>query len=245
MAVFGAILAVVLLNVRINGEITRESIEQFNIGQLFAFYEAENLCKTPAQFAVAKKIGSNDCQWEIRKNLQPAIITSENLPVRDIYGVCYFSCVFEAKLKECHTEKVINRKLKENKIDRSKFDLYTYLPPCQACIYGTAPGEETAECDAYNEVYYSKKFDTNQKEGSKVGNVALLEKDAQQGLAAIKEITKVSLSNVKNAIKRGNRAGKGYEEIINEMGNLYERNAVKSYFDQHPQKYWDMCCTCK
>ena len=72
MALFGAILAVVLLNVRINGEITPESIGQFNIGQLSAFYEAEKLCTNPAQFAVAKKIGSNDCQWEIGKDLQPA-----------------------------------------------------------------------------------------------------------------------------------------------------------------------------
>ena len=108
MALLGAILAVVLLNVRINGAITPESIGQFNIGQFFTFYEAEKLCTNTAQFAVAKKIGSNECQWEIGKDLQPATITSRNLPVKDKDGNCYISCVFDSNNPPSYTEMVIN-----------------------------------------------------------------------------------------------------------------------------------------
>ena len=171
MAVFGAILAVVLLNVRINGEITPESIEQFNIGELFAFYDTSDVCTSKEQFAVAKKVESNDCQWQIGKDLQPATITSEGLPIEDINGNCYFSCVFGRDKVKFHTEKVINRKLKEKGIRRSDFDLFTFIAPCLACLIGEKEGEETAELDKFNEVYY-----TSGSKGTRVADETLLKK---------------------------------------------------------------------
>ena len=235
MAVFGAILAVVLLNVRINGEITPESIGQFNIGQLFAFYEAEKLCTNEGQFAVAKKIGSNDCQWEIGKDLQPATITSEGLPITDINGNCYFSCVFDRKEPASHTEMVINRKLKGEHVKRKDFDLYTYLEPCKTCIGGVGGGGETAELVEFKAVYYTLESKGEKSKGMQVKNDALLKTEIQQGLAAIKETTKVTLRNIKNAIQNGKDANKSEGEIIGGIkDNEYEKNAVESYFKQHP-----------
>ena len=139
--------------------------------------------------------------------------------------------LFDSNNPPSHTEMVINRKLKEDKVNRKDFDLYTYLEPCKTCIGGVGPGGETAELVEFNAVYYTLESNEKKSKGIQVKNDALLKTDTQQGLAAIKETTKVTLSYVKDAIEGGNRAGKKYKQIIKEMGNLYERNAVKSYFD--------------
>ena len=234
MAVFSIVLVVFLLIVKINAEITSDSIAQFNIGQLFAFYDADGLCKSTTQFAVAKK-GGEDCQWEIAEDFTPKNIDKEtDLPVKDKDGNCYFACVFKTGRPRLHTEKVINRKLKADGIDRSNFDLYTYLAPCTKCINGPAPGGETAELDEFKAVYYSYKPEEVATKGSEVKNDDLLEKDAQKGLAAIQETTKVTLSNVKDAINNGKGANKSKQEIIDGVDDKYEKNAVKSYLDQHP-----------
>ena len=234
MAVFGAILAVVLLNVRINGEITPESIGQFNIGQLFAFYKAENLCKSNTQFGVAKRSGTTDCQWKIGKDFERETIGVENLPVEDKNGNCYFTCITATGKPPLHAEKVINRKLKKDGIDRNQFDLYTFLAPCYKCIEGTGRDKETAELEKYKGVYYSYKPEGVETKGSEVKNDKLLEKNDLRGLLTIIDTTKVTLSIVKDAINNGKDAKKSKQEIIDGVTGDYQKNAVKSYLDQHP-----------
>ena len=176
----------------------------------------------------------NDCQWEIEKDLQPATITSRNLPVKDKDGNCYCSCVFDSNHPPSHTEKVINRKLKEDKVDRKKFDLYTYLAPCYKCIEG-GWDKETAELESFAGVYYSwKPRGETVTFGKQVGKNAFVIKHPKSGLAAIKETTKVTLSNVKDAINNGKDAKISKQEIIDGVKGDYQKNAVKSYLDQHP-----------
>ena len=242
MAVFGAILAVVLLNAKINGEITPESIQQFNIGQLFAFYKANDLCLDGKWFAVAKKVISNNCQWQIGKDLQPATITSENLPVVDQNGDCYFSCYFVSNKPESHPEKIISRRLKKDSVSRKDFDLYAYSAPCLNCIEGTDTDPETAELDEFNAVYY-----TRGSFGTQVKNDALLKKDildtngevieVKTGLDAIKETTKVVLSDVQGVIEKGLETRMNSIDLVAKIDDPYEKKAVKSYFDQHPQSF--------
>ena len=55
-----------------------------------------------------------------------------------------------------------------------------------------------------------------------------------RGLNAIKANTKVNLKNVRDAINQGKVAKKERQTIIQEIGDIYERNAVISYLNQHP-----------
>ena len=219
MAVFGAILAVVLLNVRINGEITPESIGQFNIGQLFAFYEIDGLCLGKRQFVVAKKSETTDCQWKINKKFEPATIEGKDLPVEDRNGNCYFACVLETGKRP---DRVIYDKLKENKVPLSNLDLYTFI----AC-------EKADHLKEFQNVFY-----TFEEFGKLVQYNDLLDyvenTKSRRGLDAIKEKTKVTLSNVEAAINKGKHAKKSEGEIIDGVDDKYEKNAVISYFHQHP-----------
>ena len=229
-----ALLLIILSCLQANADITSDTIPKFNIGQLFSFYDADTLCKSKTQFAVAKKPGTGNCQWKIAENFSREKLENEgDLPVRDVKGNCFFACVWKTGRPRLHTEKVINRKFVSDGIQRSDFDMYTYLAPCSKCINGPATGGETAEFDEFRAVFYSNNEEGGATVGSEVKNDELLQKDLQKGLSAIKETTKVDLDDVKKEVQDGKSAGKSKEDIVNGVEGKYLKNAVQSYLDQN------------
>ena len=238
------LLILVNSNVRLEAVITEDTISDFNIGQLFAFYNTIGLCdlRAPSQFAVAKRVGSGKCQWKIDKNYTPQPINKESdLPVADFKGNCYFSCVHQTLTPRLHTEKVINRHMKDKGIDRKQFDMYTFLAPCPKCQVTSKNNPETAELDQFKAVYWTinpGKYDTQTYH--QVKNDALLYRapangnSGAGGLLVIKEKTKVDLTEVKNEIETGKNAKKSDKEIIAGVNDEYLKNAVVSYLEQHP-----------
>ena len=232
-------LLFVISSPRMQAAITKDSISEFNIGQLFAFYDTNGLCdpRAMAQFAVAKRVGSQDCQWEIAEDFTPQRISQRNdLPVIDINRNCYFSCVHDKKDLEQHTEIVINRKMRGDQgINRSDYDMYTFLAPCPNCDQGVDNGK-SADLSEYNGVYWTanpgNKYNT--LGFTRVKNDQLLSGSGSSGLAVIMEKTKVDLVEVRSKIEAGKTAKKGNDEIISSVSQKYLRNAVESYLSQHP-----------
>ena len=111
------------------------------------------ICVSNNQFAIAKKVGSGQCQWEISGDYARRVIDDKaDLPIADFNRNCYFACVPAHGSKKWHTEKIINRRLKDYAHDRSQFDMYSYLAPCRACVDGAATqggGIEKADLDKY------------------------------------------------------------------------------------------------
>ena len=171
-------------------------------------------CVKDTQFAVAKKQGSGECQWKIKRDFSPvAGVTKTDLmePIEDANKNCYFACAIDKK-KTSHTEKVINRFLMSQNILRSDFDLYTYLSPCDKCIHGSDDkGKvEKADLDQYNKVYFTEPTDRTgrvQPYGYKLENDELLT-GGIPGLTAIGKNSKVDLEKVKSVIEKGKKEKK-------------------------------------
>ncbi len=228
-------------------DFTEQTIrEQFNIGQLFAFYNMDNLCKTWSQVAVAKKDDSKACQWKIsadfstpnveRRRKEDGDGKSDKMipPIEDYNGNCLFSCVFGGDVKYWHTEKVINRYLVAEGANREEYNLQTFKAPCEACELGTQERGgrgEKAELEQYLTVYYTK----GNGFGRKIQSDALSKAGSEPGLAAIKYKTRVNLNAVKTKVIEGRKYGKTEAEILEGIRDIYLQNAVESYLKQHPE----------
>ena len=241
----GFLLVILFLGAPIQADMTGDTISQFNVGQIFAFYEfkgkdTQEFCLA-YQFAVAKKKGSGNCQWKIKNDFSRTVIDKKyDLPIEDANKNCFFSCVPAAssKSKTWHSEKIINRYLENKGIERSDFDLYTQLAPCQNCMDGSKVEGviEKADLDKYNKVYYN--FDNGETKitATRITNDKLLDKGPKNyGLKALQQTTKVDLAKVKSEINDGKSNKKSKDEIITGVqSDEYLHNAVESFLDQHP-----------
>ena len=229
-----AILASLLYS---NAVITNQSIAEFNVGQLFAFYDIANFCKSPVQFAIAKRNESSQCQWKIGEDLQPQRVDNKTeLPIIDSNENCIFACDYSLVKSgaEYLAEKSIKRYFQQNNTaSQSQYDLYTYLAPCDESIRGGNTSEQNnTHFEGYKGVYYTSDPGRCSTTDHAIENDEVLTHGAVTGLLAAKRSTAVSLEHIKAAVRDIHNHNITLEAVKEKGSWIY--NAVASYFHQYP-----------
>jgi len=219
--------------------ISNKSINDFDIGILFASYDLENICKSPVQFVMAKRNNSGSCRWQIADDFVKQKVANESeLPISDIGGTCLFSCNYRPEEPKMTAElQVLSYFSKNPSLKMSDYDLYTYLAPCERTIRGNiseAVANKTKDFDKFAGVYFTSNGDDCKGIGKEVQNDAVLRNASTTGLFAARKNTKIDMGRVQEAIKEIKDSKYATSALRYESEWLY--NAVVAYFDQHPAK---------